>query len=89
MLKVYNTRRFFARKIWFLHKRWGYKGYGAERYPPVTALPCQPSLCKGAKGTGDADCHSQCAHWLRNDRGVTRGAVRNRRADRGVRPYGM
>ena len=22
---------------------------------------------KGAKGTGDADCHSQCAHWLRND----------------------
>ena len=18
-------------------------------------------------GTGDADCHSQCAHWLRND----------------------
>ena len=22
---------------------------------------------QGAKGTGDADCHSQCAHWLRND----------------------
>ena len=43
---------------------------------------------QGAKGTGDADCHSQCAHWLRNDRGVTRGAVGNRLADRGVRPYG-
>ena len=42
---------------------------------------------QGAKGTGDADCHSQCAHWLRNDRGVTRGAVGNRLADRGVRPY--
>ena len=24
-------------------------------------------FCKGAVGTGDADCHSQCAHWLRND----------------------
>ena len=44
-----------------------------ERYPPVTALPCQPPLGKGAKGTGDADCHSQCAHWLRNDRGFYKG----------------
>ena len=31
------------------------------------------------------DCHSQCAHWLRNDK-VTRGAVR--RADVGIGPYG-
>ena len=38
-----------------------------ERNPPVTASPCQPPLGKGAEGTGDADCHSQCAHWLRND----------------------
>ena len=38
-----------------------------EKNPPVTALPCQPPLGKGAEGTGDADCHSQCAHWLRND----------------------
>ena len=22
---------------------------------------------RGGVGTGDADCHSQCAHWLRND----------------------
>ena len=22
---------------------------------------------------GDADCHSQCAHWLRNDRGFYKG----------------
>ena len=36
--------------------------------PPVTASPCQPLLGKGAEGTGVTDCHSQCAHWLRNDR---------------------
>ena len=29
--------------------------------PPVTALPCQPPLGKGAKGTGDADCHGRRA----------------------------
>ena len=48
-----------------LRKR--YKGGRGERNPPVTAAPCQPPLGKGALGTGDADCHSQCAHWLRND----------------------
>ena len=31
------------------------------------------------------DCHSQCAHWLRNDMVFTRGAVR--RADVGIGPY--
>ena len=30
---------------------------------------------QGGLGTRDADCHSQCAHWPRNDRGFTRGAV--------------
>ena len=45
-----------------------YKRCGVKRNPPVTASPCQPPLGKGAKGTGDADCHSQCAHWPRNDR---------------------
>ena len=44
-----------------------------ERNPPVTASPCQPPLGKGAVGTGDADCHSQCAHWLRNDRLFCKG----------------
>ena len=38
-----------------------------ERNPPVTASPCQPPLGKRAEGTGEADCHSQCAHWPRND----------------------
>ena len=46
-----------------------------EKNPPVTALPCQPPLGKGAEGTGDADCHSRCAHRLRNDRVFTRGAM--------------
>ena len=46
-----------------------------EKNPPVTALPCQPPLGKGALRTGDADCHSRCAHRLRNDRVFTRGAV--------------
>ena len=34
----------------------------------------QTTVGKGAKGTGDADCHSQCAHWLRNDT-LSRSAV--------------
>ena len=33
---------------------------------PVTASPCQPPLSKGALGTGDADCHSQCGPGVRN-----------------------
>ena len=53
--------------------RMRYKGCGTERNPPVTASPCQPPLGRGARGTGDADCHSQCAHWLRNDRGFYKG----------------
>ena len=53
--------------------RRGYKRRGEVRNPPVTASPCQPPLGKGAEGTGDADCHSQCAHWLRNDRGFYKG----------------
>ena len=55
--------------------------------PPVTALPCQPPLGKGAKGTGDADRHSQRVRWLRNDREFYMGAVG--RADVGIGPYGM
>ena len=38
------------------------------------------------KSKGDADCHSQCAHWLRNDREFYRGC--GRRADVGIGPYG-
>ena len=34
----------------------------------------------GCKGTGVTDCHGQCAHWLRNDRGFYMGC--------GTRPGG-
>ena len=67
--------------------RRGYKECDAGRNPPVTASPCQPPLGKGAKGTRRADCHSQCAHWLRNDREFYRGAVQVRITNRaGVYP---
>ena len=42
------------------------------RNPPVTAAPCQPPLGKGAGDRG-TDCHSQCAHWLRNDMWFCKG----------------
>ena len=33
--------------------------------PPVTALPCRPSLGKGPLKTRDADCHtSDIGHWF-------------------------
>ena len=96
------------------------RGAARRENPPVTALPCQPPLGKGAEGTREriatgalrprndgsrknlrviprpvrrlvvgirntpaqgtrrADCHSQCAHWLRNDREFYRSAVRAR-----------
>ena len=38
-------------------------------------------------GTGDADCHSQCAHWLRNDR-VSMECGAWQAGDREGRPYG-
>ena len=43
--------------------------------PPVTALPCQPPLGKGAKGTGVADCHtSDIGHWFAMTGSFTWGA---------------
>ena len=47
--------------------RRGYKECDAVRNPPVTASPCQPPFRQGGRGDRDTDCHSQCAHWLRND----------------------
>ena len=37
---------------------------------------------------GVADCHSQCAHWLHNDRFFVRSAVVGGRRDTWVPPYG-
>ena len=45
-------------------------------------------FCVGGLGTGDADCHSQCAHWLRNDMVFTRGQCKAGRRGGGTPPYG-
>ena len=58
-----------------------------KKNPPVTASPCQPPLGKGALETGDTDCHSQCAHWLRNDRELYMGCGVRRGG--GTPPYGV
>ena len=34
---------------------------------PVESPGRQPSLGKGAEGTGGTDCHDQFANWSRND----------------------
>ena len=39
----------------------------------------------GCRGDGGTDCHSQCAHWLRNDR-FYKGCVGRAVGDAG--PYG-
>ena len=61
----------------------GYKRCGGVKNPPVTASPCQPSLGKGAEGT---DCHSRCAHRLRND--IVFCKECGEAGDREGRPYG-
>ena len=38
-----------------------------EKNPAVTALPCQGPLGKRVMGEEGTDCHSRCAHRLRND----------------------
>ncbi len=38
------------------------------------------------RGGGDTDCHSQCAHWLRNDR-VSMECGAWQAGDREGRPY--
>ena len=80
-VKILSVRRKAARKFWAPQQdhrplRVHNKRCGVKRNPPVTASPCQPPLGKGAEGTGTADCHSQCAHWPRNDRGARGRVVR-------------
>ncbi len=48
------------------------RGAVRRENPPVTALPCQPPLGKGAEETGERIATG--ALRPRNDRGVTRGA---------------
>ena len=46
-------------------KRAGAKDEGKN--PAVTALPCQGPLGERVMGEEGTDCHSRCAHRLRND----------------------
>ena len=40
---------------------------GAEEESPSHGCAVPAPFRQGAMETGDADCHSQCAHWPRND----------------------
>ena len=52
-----------------LRKR--YKRCGEESPSHGFAVPTP--FRQGGPGDGGTDCHSQCAHWLRNDRGFYMG----------------
>ena len=87
-----RTWRTFAGVCW-TGKRFDFDGgaqevLGRGRNPPVTALPCQPPLGKGAKGAGVRIAAAVNRSLVRNDTVFARSAVQGRRADRGVRPYG-
>ena len=43
-------------------------GGGCEKESPSHGFAVPAPFRQGGEGTGEADCHSQCAHWLRNDR---------------------
>ena len=60
-------------------------GVRGEKNPPVTALPCQPPLSKGAEGTGERIATG--ALRPRNDREFYKGAGNVRRDDVGIVPY--
>ncbi len=61
------------------------RGAVRRENPPVTALPCQPPLGKGAEGTGERIATG--ALRPRNDREFYMGAGNVRRADVGIGPY--
>ncbi len=72
----------------------------AGKESPSHGFAVPASFRQGGLGTGDADCHSQCMHWLRNDtlyemryesgRATARVAPTELvvGTDRGVCPYG-
>ena len=82
-VKILSVRRKAAQKFWAPQQghrplRMGCKGGGEESPSHGFAVPA-PFRQRG-RGMGDADCHSQCAHWLRNDiaQGSRRLAAKNR-----------
>ena len=60
------------------------RGAVRRENPPVTALPCQPPLGKGAEGTGERIATG--ALRPRNDREFYKGAGNVRRGDVGIAP---
>ena len=40
---------------------------GVRKESPRHGFAVTAPFRQGGLGTGDADCHSQCVHWLRND----------------------
>ena len=54
-------------KPWVLAAFFGY-------FLPLLAESAPPETKQGVQCAGTADCHSQCAHWLRNDIFFARGA---------------
>ena len=68
--------------------RKGCKRCGTKRNPPVTALPCQPPLGKGAEGTGVRIATAGVRTGFAMTWFFARGAVRGRAGDRKGRPYG-
>ena len=87
-----RTWRTFAGVCW-TGRRFDFDGgaqevLGRGRNPPVTALPCQSPLGKGAKGTGVRIATASVRTGFAMTRFFARNAVQGRRADRGIRPYG-
>ena len=66
----------------------GLQGVRYRKKSPVTALPCQPPLGKGAEGTGVTDCHtSDIGHWFAMTGGLYMGCGARQAGDREGRPY--
>ena len=63
-------------------------GAGESGIPQSRLCRARPPLGKGIEGTGGTDCHSQCAHWLRNDRAFHGVRGKSGRVVREADPYG-
>ena len=53
---------------WATAAPYGSAARSAEKESPSNGFAVPAPLRQGGRGDGGADCHSQCTHWLRNDR---------------------
>ena len=77
-----RTWRTFAGVCW-TGKRFDFDGGAQEILGRWTESPSHgfavpAPFRQGSQGDGGTDCHSQCAHWLRNDTVFARSAVQGR-----------